>query len=411
MVQDGPGDGPAAVHRPEDELWAAVAVDAAIEAGRVDPTLLGSFLPELAAVAAGGHRLDAGALARCARHGERAGEDGVPLRDLVDLYLSAAWRAWRRLPPVAGDDADRVRDVGEAVLRAVDDAVAAVGDGYLAGRRAAVRREESLRREFLDDLFANTGDTASLAARAESIGVDLSGPRSVALVNGERVFREGTALVTAIARALAGSAGPAAPDPLVTTREGMLVAVLPAGPTADPDAMVAALVAALDRSLPADPGRRVGLGGAHPDATGVTWSFTEARDALDLAARLELPDRTVRSRDLLVYKVLLRDTAAMTELMDAVLAPLLGARGGADALLATLHAHAAAGGNTTATARALHLSVRAVTYRLDRIRELTGYDPAVPAQAYVLTTAALGARATGWPRVAESRQPGARPAS
>ncbi len=394
-----------------DGQWAGVAVDAAVEAGRVDPALLGNFLPELAAIAAGGHRLGDAALARCARLGERAGEDGVPLRDLVDLYLSAAWRAWRLLPPVADGDADRVRDVGEAVLRAVDDAVAAVGDGYLAGRRAVVRREESSRREFLDDLFAGTGETASLAARAESLGMDLSGPHAVALVAGDRVFREGTALVTAAARALAGSAGPAAPDPVVTTREGMLVAVLPAGPTADPDAMVAALVAALDRALAPDPGRRVGVGGVHPDATGVSWSFTEARDAVDLAARLGLPERTVHSRDLLVYKVLLRDSAAMTDLMTAVLAPLSRARGGGDALLATVHAHAAAGGNTTATARALHLSVRAVSYRLDRIRDLTGYDPAVPAHAYVLTTAALGARALGWPGVAENAQRGEAPPS
>lgn len=176
-----------------DGPWDAVALGAAEEAGRVDPSLLGGFLPELAVAAADGSRLDAAALARCARLGERAGDQGVPLRDLVDLYLSAAWRAWRRLPPVADadGDADRVRDVGEAVLRAVDDAVAAVGDGYLAGRRAAVRREESLRREFLDDLFSGTGDTASLAARADSLGMDLSGPRLVAVVAGERAFREG----------------------------------------------------------------------------------------------------------------------------------------------------------------------------------------------------------------------------
>jgi DNA-binding PucR family transcriptional regulator len=45
----------------------------------------------------------------------------------------------------------------------------------------------------------------------------------------------------------------------------------------------------------------------------------------------------------------------------------------------------------------MHLSVRAVTYRLSRLRELTGYDPGVPDQLYVLQTAALGARLLGWP--------------
>ena len=303
------------------------------------------------------------------------------------------------------------------MLRAVDDAVAAVGDGYLAGRRAAVRREESLRREFLDDLFSGTGDTGSLAARADSLGMDLSGPRLVAVVAGERAFREGTAALAAIARAVGagpdgggrssggkagagragGPAGPAAPDPLVTTREGMLVAVLPAGTTADAGAVLDALVAALDRAVPGDPGLRVGVGAVHPDATGVAWSFAEARDALDLAVRLDLPGRVVRSRDLLVYRVLLRDSAAMRDLMDAVLTPLDRARGGAGPLLDTLRAHAGTGANATATARVLHLSVRAVSYRLRRVHELTGYDPGIPGDAYVLTTAALGARALGWP--------------
>ena len=91
--------------------------------------------------------------------------------------------------------------------------------------------------------------------------------------------------------------------------------------------------------------------------------------------------------------------------MDAVLTPLDTARGGAGPLLDTLRAHAGTGANATATARALHLSVRAVSYRLRRIHELTGYDPGVPGDAYVLTTAALGARALGWPPgVAGSRQ-------
>lgn len=46
-----------------------------------------------------------------------------------------------------------------------------------------------------------------------------------------------------------------------------------------------------------------------------------------------------------------------------------------DTTLTTVDAYFAAGGVTTTTARRLHMSVRAVTYRLDRIKTLTGYDP------------------------------------
>ena len=68
-----------------------------------------------------------------------------------------------------------------------------------------------------------------------------------------------------------------------------------------------------------------------------------------------------------------------TALDGALLAPLARARGGAGPLLATLEAYYACGGVAAQAARRLHLSVRAVTYRLARIKELTGSDPGDPA--------------------------------
>src|SRR5690606_40082872 len=80
----------------------------------------------------------------------------------------------------------------------------------------------------------------------------------------------------------------------------------------------------------------------------------------------------VHARDLLIYRVVLRDQPAIVELVQAVLTPLQRARGGAKPLLDTLEAYFAVGGVATEAAKRLHLSVRTVTYRLDRIRALTG---------------------------------------
>ncbi len=44
-----------------------------------------------------------------------------------------------------------------------------------------------------------------------------------------------------------------------------------------------------------------------------------------------------------------------------------------------------------------HLSVRAVSYRLERIQALTGYHPGEPTQRFTLQAAVLGARLLGWP--------------
>ena len=101
--------------------------------------------------------------------------------------------------------------------------------------------------------------------------------------------------------------------------------------------------------------------------------------------------------DFMVQRVLIRDETAMRELVDALLTPLTRARGGAEPLLQTLEAYFAAGGNASLSARSLHLSVRALTYRLDKIGRLTGRDPADPAQRFELQTAVTGARLLGWP--------------
>jgi DNA-binding PucR family transcriptional regulator len=142
---------------------------------------------------------------------------------------------------------------------------------------------------------------------------------------------------------------------------------------------------------------RLGVGRPGTGASGVRASYRDAREALDTAARLGLPGPVIDAADLLVYRVLLRDRAAITELVEELLAPLRVARGGAAPLLATLSAYFDSGGNAMQTARSLHLSVRAVTYRLDRVARLTGHNPADPTQRFALHAAVLGARLLDWP--------------
>ncbi|HEX8132570.1 MAG TPA: helix-turn-helix domain-containing protein [Actinomycetes bacterium] len=49
------------------------------------------------------------------------------------------------------------------------------------------------------------------------------------------------------------------------------------------------------------------------------------------------------------------------------------------------------------TARRLHLGTRTVTYRLERIRSLTGYAATDPDHRFTLEAAVLGARLLDWP--------------
>lgn len=369
--------------------------------------LLGDFLEVLGTAVTDGRPLTKRQLQTYRTHADQAARRGVALRALLDLYLSSAWRLWRYLPVVADcTDGPAIVTAGEVILHAVDDVAAELAEGFQLARRALVRAQESARREFIDDLLTGGSDVASVVQRADGFGMDLSGPHAVAVIRAERPFGHAVPVITELERSILGSRGDALA--LVACKGGNLVVVFPA-----PDLpAVDHVLEQLSRTLggrPGDPpraGRRratshgvwqIGVGPATAGADGVVGSYGEALNALELAGRLGLTNPLVRSRDLLVYQVLLRDQAALSSLITGTLTPLLQARGGAAPLMSTLMAYFDGGGNHARTARALHLSVRAVTYRLSRVRDLTGHDPATPEGRLTLHLAVLGARLLDWP--------------
>ena len=124
-----------------------------------------------------------------------------------------------------------------------------------------------------------------------------------------------------------------------------------------------------------------------------------------LARRLGLDADVLQARDLLVFRVLGRDQAALVDLVRTLLEPLTRSRGGAEPLLTTLETYFATGAVATETARRLHISVRTVTYRLARVKALTGTDLTDPTQRLALHMAVVGARLLDWPASDLPRQP------
>jgi sugar diacid utilization regulator len=393
------------------EVLTEVAAAGASDAGGLDADLLGDFLAAVAAAVAAGRQLRRAELHRYRARGEEAARRGVPLRALLDLYLSAAWRLWRHLPVVieaAADPAAVVR-AGEAVLRAADDAVAALAEGYQLARRNLVRAQEAARREFIDDLLSGRATVAGLMQRAAGFGLDLAGPHAVAVVRAEKQFTDGSELTARIERAVQGSKADA--DSLVASKEGLLVVVFAAPDRPAAEHVLDRLTAVLgprpgvsggvELRRRAGIGRwQVGAGRPRPGPQGVVASYDEAREAIELADRLGLPAPVVRAADLLIYQVLLRDRTAIADLVTDLLAPLQRARGGAQPLLDTLEVYFESGGNAARTARVQHLSVRAVAYRLARVHRLTGHDPTTSTQRFTLHAAVLGAKLLGWPAMA-----------
>lgn len=380
--------------------WLTAVGNSAAAATQAPADLLGEYLPLLADAAIDGRRPHPWELDAVHELGRRAAAQGVGARRAVDLYLSAAWRLWRRLPVVArSSDPEKVRGAAEAVLRVLDDAIGVLVDGHQSERRDMLRQEEALRAEFVDDLLRGDADVSRMVERAEPFGIDLGKPHRVALVSSRDADGDVTRAAPALERAVVDRFGDR--EVLVATKDGRVVVVLPGDPPpAHPWTASSDVGSELHQDLERlrVPGRwRIAAGRAFPGAYGIPRSYEEAREALTFADRLDLADDVVHARDLLVLRVLGRDQAAIVDLVRDVLTPLHQVRGGPVVLLRTLQAYFDAGDVATEAARRLHVSVRTVAYRLARVAQLTGYSVSLPDQRFALQAAVLGARLLDWP--------------
>jgi sugar diacid utilization regulator len=388
-----------------EEAWlAGVPEGASKDSGGVSPEFLAGYLPMLVDAATIGRAPKRAEIDAVRLQGRRAAESGVPVGRGVDLYLSAARRVWAELPAIVRQrDRNAVRAAAEAVLEVLDEAVAAFADGHAEAGRELIRKEETVRRDLVDDLLRGDAHLSELVERAEPFGLDLTRAHQVALALPGQRLPSIAAATSALERVVLDRFGDR--DVLVATKEGLVVVIALAEVTGAPDtSMGLATTGSLGKTVHSELSRlrrgspwRVAVGRAHPGAYGIARSYEEAREGLTMAARMHLDSPIVETRDLLTYRVLARDQPALNDLVYSVLHPLRQARGGAGPLVETLAAYFDCGCVATAAAARLHLSVRAVTYRLDRVRSLTGFDPLDPAHRYTLQTAVLGAKLLDWP--------------
>jgi sugar diacid utilization regulator len=343
------------------------------EATGVPADLLSGYLSVLMAASSTGRLPGRDTIEALRALGTTAAERGVPMRSLADACLLASELTSR--PAEA------------PLLGAVRRGLLAYFEGYEEAQFRAIRQEDEARREFIGDLLQGRADR--LAERAEHFGLRLAEAYVVAVARDAKPIGEGDPLIRRIEQALIARFG--SHNVLIAARDGLLVCVAPASLAAATGEFTHHVRGNLDA------GWRVGVGRPHRGPGGVVTSFREASEAIGLGKRLGLRPQVLKAADLLVFPVLLRDREAIEDLVATVLNPLLDARGGPAPLLETLEAVFGAQGNQTAAARRLGISTRAVTYRLERIRRLTGFSPDDPTQRFTLETAVLGARLLGWP--------------
>lgn len=333
--------------------------------------------------------------------GDQAAGHAVPSVHVIRLLSASTCALWPRLPEFlltsGGYPQSRadVIGVGTLVWETAHAAISAVIAGHEEAQRHAVLRGHGLDQRFLADLLSGTADVAHLLELAEQVGFHFAVPHFATVVAAEGGFTDTGRLLRSLEAAVRVRAGRA--DALVGEYRGDMVIVMSAAP--DSQQQIGRALAGLWETADAPLGSRwrAGMGRAWQGLRGVGLSYHDAREALNLSHQLGSDERIVPPGRLLLYRVLLRDRRAMADLVRCVLGPLCDAHNGPEPFLDTLDEYFTAGGVLTETARALHLSVRAVSYRFDRIRALTGNDINVPMERLMLQMAVMGARLLDWP--------------
>ncbi len=161
--------------------------------------------------------------------------------------------------------------------------------------------------------------------------------------------------------------------PLLPWREGFVTLLTPEAATQ---------IDTLAQSLAAEGplGVRIGVGRATSQASDLVWSLKGAEQALRAAQRLGITGRAVRFEELGVLRLLLSANAQddhaefVTQVLGELYAADQGTRG--PVLVPTLELLVAHDFNLAAVARAAGVHLNTVKYRLKRIADILGGDPA-----------------------------------
>jgi sugar diacid utilization regulator len=231
--------------------------------------------------------------------------------------------------------------------------------------RSLAEGELRVRRDLVEDLLAGT-DEESAVRRAQALRYDIERPHRVVVVEGEDAGLEDDTLLHAVRRVARDF-----PVGTLLVRRGSQVVLL-----ADHDAdwgQFRLAVLAQTRK-----GRcRVGVGQIARQIADLPRSLHQAESALRVQRMAGWADGAICYEHLGVYQLLaeVEDDAVTEAFIRRWLDPLLEYDRRRDAeLVTTLQRYLECGGSYDDTSTALFIHRSTLKYRLQRIREITGYD-------------------------------------
>lgn len=281
------------------------------------------------------------------RLGRTQARSGESLSGLLSAYQAGARAAWRHMAGTAvraGQPAEAVAHLAEALFWLIDQLSAASARGFTEEQSAAAVERERVRSELADLLLSDRSDSAAIAAAAARGGWTVPGALAVLAYDGDDEEPD----------------PPGRAQDWLSFRRGELRGLLV------PEEAGRAEVAAAVRGTPAVIGPLVPV-------TGLPATLDLVRVALRLRRAGRLTGNPVYAAEHLDALIVHRDPRLHAALADEALAPLASlAEDARERLTATLRCWLDHLGDNASMAAELHVHPQTVRYRMGQLRELFG---------------------------------------
>ena len=307
--------------------------------------------------------------------GIRLARSGVATERVLDGYLSLSWAIWELAMQQDHAPREVILDFADRLLRGLDDAVAAIAEGYVRVEVEMAAAHSHERRAVLEELLsaprATPEDRSRIRRRGERHGLPAQGTYRLILIHAPgQTDEQIEAAVDALESRIRAPAShhrdkPGIRLPVVLDWRGRLL-VLAHGDWTGEKRLRQALPVVLGKDIVAIDSGPIESCEALADA--LTQAEYSATVAVSLGRRGWIGD----PGQLALETTFLLDDALVQSAVRQELGPLLDDARMGEELIETLEVYLGSRQNIRETARRLHLAPRTVAYRLERIELLLG---------------------------------------
>lgn len=310
---------------------------------------------------------------------------GVTIEGLLHSYRLWGLEVWQALKGVVDRtnplEVEAALEVVDRVMAYVDHASVVVAQAFFAEVAGITSDRSLIRGDALDALLGGPVATSDVERRLAALSQSLEGSHVVIVIRGGQSLGAGSQALRQLVERVRHYLRPASDRLTLGIRSNEVVAIYPLSES-ETDLEVRTASEKLARSLART---AVGIGRSRRGIEGIAMSYGEASEAASISDTLERFGQATHFRDVLLDH-LGRASKYSTSLIEDTLKPLQEYDELRQAMLvSTLRTFYESRFSLTRSAKALQVHPNTIAYRLRRIHELTGLDPANPDDLLLLS--------------------------